>query len=291
MEVCPESAISFTARPFHEQVEKVKPDLTRRGIILALGSGLVTAGVLRTGVHQPLPRSRERALVNAGLIRPPGATPEAEFLARCIRCGECMKACPTNTLQPVWFKAGLEGIFTPVMTPRLAACSTNCNTCGKVCPTGAIRDLPLMEKKHAKVGTAWINRQNCLVWEQDKKCLVCDEVCPYKAVSFQPVPDRLNAAPFVTENKCVGCGWCESKCPVEGTSAIRVNIIGEIRLSSGSYVDKAREYGSVFKERELGPERLAPGTFDSSFTSPVGGDAPTGPKPSEEQLPPGFTIK
>jgi ferredoxin len=202
-----------------------------------------------------------------------------------------MKACPTNTLQPVWFKAGLEGIFTPVMLPRLAACSINCNSCGKVCPTGAIRDLPLVEKKHAKVGTAWINRQNCLVWEQDKKCLVCDEVCPYNAVSFQPVPDRVNGVPFVTENKCTGCGWCESKCPVEGAAAIRVNIIGEIRLASGSYVDKAREYGSIFQERQPSPERLAPGTFDSSTSSPGPGILPDAPESPEKQLPPGFITK
>ena len=141
------------------------------------------------------------------------------------------------------------------------------------------------------MGTAWINRQNCLVWEQDKKCLVCDEVCPYNAVSFQPVPDRVNGVPFVTENKCTGCGWCESKCPVEGTSAIRVNIIGEIRLASGSYVDKAREYGSLFKERELSPERLAPGTFDSPTSSTDPGKLPDSTGLPEENLPPGFTIK
>ena len=181
------------------QLETRRLTRTLRDAILSspLDPGLFTAGVLRSGVHQPRPRSRERALLNEGLIRPPGALPEAEFLANCIRCGECMKACPTNTLQPIWFKAGLEGIFTPVMLPRLAACAVNCNVCGKVCPTGAIRDLPLIEKNHAKTGTAWINRQNCLVWERDKKCLVCDEVCPYGAVSFQPVPDRNNAAPFV----------------------------------------------------------------------------------------------
>jgi len=86
-------------------------------------------------------------------------------------------------------------------------------SCGQVCPTGAIRNIPLPEKKQAKVGTAWIVRQNCLVWEQDKKCLVCDEVCPYSAVSFKPVPGLKNAAPFVVENKCIGCGWCELHCP------------------------------------------------------------------------------
>jgi MauM/NapG family ferredoxin protein len=229
-------------------------------------------------------------MVAADLIRPPGALPEADFLTRCIRCGECMKACPTNTLQPVWFKAGLEGLFSPVMIPRLAACAVQCNVCGKVCPTGAIRDLLLVEKNHAKVGTAWIVRQNCLVWEQDKKCLICDEVCPYNALSFQAVPGLRNAAPFVLENRCIGCGWCENKCPVEGASAIRVNILGEVRLAKGSYVEKAREYGFVFKGKDNSADRLAPGTFDVPPES-LDSQPRSGKGAPETGLPPGFILK
>jgi len=202
-----------------------------------------------------------------------------------------MKACPTNTLQPVWLKAGLEGIFSPVSVPRLAACAVNCNVCGQVCPTGAIRDISLIEKKHAKVGTAWIARQTCLVWEQDRKCLVCDEVCPYNAISFQPVPGLRNAAPVVVENKCTGCGWCENKCPVQGASAIRVNIIGEIRLASGSYVEKAGEYGLSFKTRETAVDRLAPGTFDAPGATVEQAPYSESPGFQHKELPPGFTPK
>ncbi len=283
-EVCPVSAIEFGARGFFSDALSTNPDPTRRGMLLALGSGLLAAGVVRTGIYTPRPRSRERALVNGELIRPPGALPEPTFLAKCVRCGECMKACPTNTLQPDWFRAGLEGIFSPVMVPRIGGCAVNCHTCGKVCPTGAIRDLPLEEKQQAKVGSAWIARENCLVWEQDKKCLVCDEVCPFDAVSFQPVPDRSNQVPFVNENKCTGCGWCESKCPVEGTSAIRVNIIGEIRLASGSYVEKAREYGMTFRPRTVSLDRQEPAASLAPPAHKAGED-------SNSKLPPGFTAE
>jgi len=290
VEICPESSVSFSTGSYSERLP-LAPDLTRRGILLGVGSGLLTAGLLRTSINQPRALGSERVLAPPDLIRPPGSLPEPDFLTRCIRCGECVKACPTNTLQPVWFKAGLEGLFSPVMIPRLAACAVHCNVCGKVCPTGAIRDLLLIEKNHAKVGTAWIVRQNCLVWEQDKKCLICDEVCPYNALSFQPVPGLRNAAPFVLENRCTGCGWCETKCPVEGASAIRVNILGEVRLAKGSYVEKAREYGFIFKAKDTSADRLAPGTFDvpqePQHQEPL--SEPHGA--SQTGLPPGLILK
>lgn len=290
-ETCPEGAISFGLASSNREGTSSEPDPTRRGVLLACGAGLLGAGLLRTGIRQPRPRGHDKPLVAPELIRPPGALPETEFLSRCVRCGECMKACPTNTLQPIWLMAGLEGLFSPVMMPRLAACATHCNVCGKVCPTGAIRDLPLVEKQHAKVGTAWIIRQNCLVWEQDKKCLVCDEACPYNAVSFRPVPGKRNAVPFVVENRCLGCGWCETKCPVEGASAIRVNVMGEVRLASGSYEQKAREYGLEFKTKDNSLDGLAPGTFDSPDAGPVPDDSPDPSPRSEPGLPPGFTAK
>lgn len=292
-EICPESAISFL--PVTAGEERLVPvDPTRRGLVVAVGAGVLLGGLVRTGYGHTRQANRERPLVDSTLIRPPGALPESAFLTRCVRCGECIKACPTNTLQPIWLQAGLDGLFTPVLRTRWAACAVNCRTCGQVCPTQAIRKLPLVEKNHAKIGTAWILRQNCLVWEQDKKCLVCDEVCPYNAVSFRPVPDRQNAVPFVVENRCIGCGWCETKCPVEGAAAIRVNVIGEVRLASGSYRERAREYGFVFRAKDNRLDRPAPGTFDGTRISPPP-DVKRNRLPAggsqDAELPPGFISK
>jgi hypothetical protein len=50
---------------------------------------------------------------------------------------------------------------------------------------------------------------------------------------------------------------------LEGAASIRINIIGEIRLASGSYKEKAKEYGYIFQAKGHGYDRLAPGTFDS----------------------------
>lgn len=291
IEVCPENSISFSWMNSNTQVTDITVNPTRRSIVTSLGIGLVYAGLVRTSLAQPVALAKERAYVDPHLIRPPGAIPEPKFLSACIRCGECMKACPTNTLQPIWLKAGLEGIFSPIMTPRLGACATSCNVCGQVCPTSAIRPLSLIEKNHAKVGTAYVVRENCWVWEQDKKCLVCDEVCPYNAVSFRPIPGRRNPAPFVIENQCTGCGWCETRCPIEGAAAIRVNIVDQVRLASGSYVQKARELGLVFKTRDNTKDKLAPGTFDNQGAEhPKPPEKESIPKPNTE-LPPGFVDK
>jgi ferredoxin len=152
---------------------------------------------------------------------------------------------------------------------RLAPCEQQCNVCGQVCPTGAIRPLPLDERIHAKIGTAILRRERCLVWEQDKTCLVCDEICPYDAIEFREAEGMRR--PFVTENRCNGCGQCEYVCPVEGDSAIVVVRMGEMRLPTGSYRLEATRKGYVFEgAREQDYEIIQP--FE------------------EEQVPPGFSL-
>ena len=226
--LCPQQAISFPIT-LKQGSPSPSPELSRRGFFTSLGTGVAVSFLISS-----TPRSHIRS---DRLIRPPGAIPEEAFNQTCLRCGQCMEACLTNTLQPSIWEAGLEGLWTPRMELRYAGCEQNCNRCGKVCPSQAIRSLSLEEKKHAKVGTAVINRSLCLVWEQNKLCLICDEICPYNAIVFKE-EDGFRR-PFVIENKCNGCGYCEQRCPVEGKSAIVVYPLGEIRLSQGSYREEA----------------------------------------------------
>ncbi|MBI5966285.1 MAG: 4Fe-4S dicluster domain-containing protein [Deltaproteobacteria bacterium] len=242
-DVCPKGAITFSAFPSSDRASNVggefSPiDFSRRGFLYSFTGGLAVAFLAGRTPFTPLQSKHQ-------LIRAPGALPEAEFLKTCIRCGECMKSCLTNTLQPCLWESGLPGFWTPKMDLRFAPCEQNCNVCGKVCPTQAIRSLSLEEKNHAKVGTAVLRKELCLVWAQDKLCLICDEICPYNAIVFRPVEGYRR--PVVIVSKCNGCGFCEQRCPIEGESAIVVVPSGEIRLKEGSYIQQAKKLQLEFK--------------------------------------------
>ena len=283
--VCPVNAVSFGFENPTEQRYAFSP--SRRGMILSAGGGILAASAAVSVVS--------RQVVESKCIRPPGALVEKDFLDSCLRCGECMKACPTHGLQPSISQAGFEGFFTPVLTPRIGGCEEKCNLCGRICPTGAIRNLPLEEKRYVVMGNATIERNLCIAWEQGKLCLICDEICPYDAVEFNMVTDEKGTVqrPFVLEDKCVGCGLCEKACPVKGKSAIFVTPINEIRKNSGSYItEKAKNLRTVkddttdyYKEVKTGTgEKAAPSL---SPTAPVIPSAPAD-SISGDELPPGF---
>ncbi|MBM4055199.1 MAG: 4Fe-4S dicluster domain-containing protein [Planctomycetes bacterium] len=229
--VCPEYSVTF--RRQQPALQKYAIDLSRRAFVV---SGITSAAIT------PFLKLNYRKKINKGntsIIRPPGAVNETEFLARCIRCGECMKVCKTNGIHPVLLEYGIEGIWTPQLIPRIGYCDYGCVLCTRVCPSGAIKRLPLEEKRWVALGKARIDHNRCIPWVgysrlpelekewQDFNCGVCEEVCPVptKAIHFNTYVDeqgREIRRPFVREDVCVGCGFCEKVCPVLGTSAIVV---------------------------------------------------------------------
>ena len=94
-----------------------------------------------------------------------------------------MKVCPTNTLQPAVGEGGLEALGTPVIVPRVGACSQPCTLCGSVCPTRAIEPFTVEEKKHLYHGTASVDRSTCIAWAFGRECVICQEACPYNKMS------------------------------------------------------------------------------------------------------------
>ncbi|MHC4562025.1 MAG: 4Fe-4S binding protein [Planctomycetota bacterium] len=196
---CRHDAIGYS--PHKSPGEITAPDASRRGVVLSLASGLAAAPLLRLG-------GKVSANWPAGLVRPPGSLAEGEFLKRCIKCGQCMRICPTNVLQPAGMQFGFEALWTPVLNNRIgtSGCQLNCVACSHICLTGAIRPISLDEKlgqgKFAdrgplRLGTAFFDRGRCLPWAMDRPCLVCQENCPVspKAIFgrevFQTVRDGV----------------------------------------------------------------------------------------------------
>ncbi len=241
-DICPEKAIRFNFK----KTTYPSVDLTRRGLITSISSAIIAVPFFRVvPVRSKVFESR--------LIRPPGALEEREFLKRCVRCGECMKVCITNGLQPAFLEAGLEGIWTPLLIPKAGYCEFRCTLCGQVCPTGAIKRLELNEKMKTKIGVAMIATGRCLPWSHQRPCIVCEEVCPTpkKAIWFEEVKvnDRDGRVLFVKRPRvdielCIGCGICEAKCPVRGAPAIYVISTGESRSKENQILLISDSFGA-----------------------------------------------
>jgi MauM/NapG family ferredoxin protein len=269
------------------------PDLKRRHLVAGAVGGLLLAPAYRANAVSKRDDTGR-------LIRPPGAIPEKNFLFKCVGCGECMKACPTNTLQPCMFSDGFNRLYTPKVVPRVAGCEEKCHLCGYVCPTGAIRKLPYEEKRFVKIGTAVIDRNRCVAWEQNKECLVCDEVCPYNAITAHVVETTTGKfkVPVLDEDLCIGCGMCEQHCPVSDAAAIVIYKFGENRLSVGPYTTDAQKKAILKKRstsdsKQLGqsaagePSSGSNAGFSQGFSSDGVTDSTSGSGSSA--LPPGFS--
>jgi len=226
--ICPTKAVQFPLKTTPEKIESI--NLSRRKLIFTSALAVIAAPFFKIS-----PAAKRAA---AKLIRPPGALPEPKFLQKCVKCGECMKACPTNGLQPALDEAGPEGIWTPVLKPRIGYCEYYCSLCTQVCPTGAIKELTIEEKVKVKIGSAWVNKSRCIPYVLGAPCIVCEEHCPTSPKAIKLVRTEVQLldgtvqtplAPVIDLDLCIGCGICETKCPVVDDPAIFCTSVGETR--------------------------------------------------------------
>lgn len=246
--VCPEKAISFHVKKSQKEISPSLSTLlpSRRAFLASTAASLAVVPVIHAAPH--------KKLSNPKLIRPPGSLPENDFINRCVRCGECMKVCPANGLQPTLLEAGLEGIWSPMFNMRLGYCEYTCTLCGQVCPTGAIQKLTEQQKKDVKIGLAFIDVSRCLPYAFSISCIVCEEHCPTpdKAIVFEEkeiiTHDGLAKTlkfPRVDPLRCIGCGICENKCPVMDKRAIYITSVNETRNEDNQVIleDQTSQYG------------------------------------------------
>jgi len=192
----------------------------RRGFLKSFFAGACLTGVIPL-VARLLPKSwRHR------LLRPPGALKGQDFLDACTGCAQCATVCPNQCITMTGLDLGLEGIATPVISPRWRAC-TLCMACTNICPTGALTPLEPTTEDMQKVsmGTAHVSTGICYSFH-GRTCGTCYHACPLPNKAMRL---GLYETPIVDPDQCVGCGLCEQAC-IHMPHAIRIvpreNLVG-----------------------------------------------------------------
>ena len=226
-----------------------KIDTSKRNFVKIGGSALVLGGVLGGGTLLA-----PRLHADEPILRPPGAIKEKEFLATCIKCGQCVQVCPYHTLDLHDMNKG-NSVGTPFVDARQRGCYL-CDLlpCVLACPTGSL-DHDVTEAHQVEMGTAFLKRPDkCLamlgenVKQEDiepvlqhssqnereakvledvqryvgKPCTICADLCPYpqKDKAIGMVRDDKGRLYPEVRAECVGCGVCEELCPTADEAAI-----------------------------------------------------------------------
>lgn len=222
-------------------------------------SGLVGVGIL-FGLQQKQSLAREGVA-----LRPPFAIEDnATFANACIRCGQCVQACPYDMLHLASLVSPLEA-GTPYFIARDKPCEM-CEDipCAKACPSGAL-DSKADDINQARMGLAvLLDHETCLNWE-GLRCDVCYRVCPLidKAITLETQRNERTGKhalfiPTVHSDACTGCGKCEEACVLD-EAAIKVL---PMQLAKGIL---GKHYRFGWQEKEKAGKAL----IQENFSLPV----------------------
>jgi ferredoxin-type protein NapF len=139
------------------------------------------------------------------LLRPPWSVDESDFVERCTRCGDCIRACPQKILQ-----SGDAGF--PVVNFATSAC-TFCGACVAQCTRVALlRPSAARAEKSLPWQIKAVITDDCLA-RRGVTCEVCRDQCALHAITFRPRAGQI-PRPEVLIATCTGCGACVRPCPV-----------------------------------------------------------------------------
>ena len=244
---CPKKAIGFSVNNLYKKsaVVKKQPKLSENNCAVRAESGALGGSISRRKFPSALlgvslaaffGAKIDAAEKNASnisrfslagrradkcLTAPPGARSIENFLGKCTACQRCVAACKAQILKPSVGQWGLSHFMQPFMDYDAGFCLFDCHSCSKVCPTDAIGFIALAQKRRTKIGTAIFNENLCVVKTDGTDCAACGEHCPVQAIEMLPF-DRKKSLyiPHVHSEVCIGCGACESICPVRPHRAI-----------------------------------------------------------------------
>jgi ferredoxin-type protein NapF len=148
-----------------------------------------------------LPRDPEVRVEHGELVRPPGSVPER--IGECGECDLCLKVCPEKVITRPTDVRG------PVMNFSNGRCRF-CYLCTDACPSGVL--TPPLEGEQFRLGIASLTT-GCLA---PGGCFTCSERCPQEAIQVS-----WGSGVRIDRELCIGCGNCESSCPVR-PAAIQV---------------------------------------------------------------------
>jgi ferredoxin len=210
--ICPLGGLQEELSRIRRMADKLKPkpilinplkNEVGRRFFIASGAGAIS-GMLMGNVMNP---------VKAEYLRPPGAVSAGLFNVLCIRCGNCIKSCPTNVIVHHKDFANLTAWMTPEISyQNNGYCLEDCNLCGRVCPSGSITLFDVNAKKKLKIGTSLVHPDECLLTTL-KECDRCKATCTYNAIDIVPFNQVGQMIPVVDKDLCVGCGACAAICP------------------------------------------------------------------------------
>jgi ferredoxin-type protein NapG len=249
-----------------ERKDSVTRAPVRRRLLASMAGAAASAALCTLGVGL---YARQARALPASAIRPPGALAEDAFLGACVRCGQCVRDCPYDTLRLAELGDGMP-TGTPYFEPRTIPCEM-CQDipCVKACPTGAL-DHDLKDIDKARMGLAVLaDQENCLNY-LGLRCDVCYRVCPVidKAITLEPRRNERTGKhtlfiPTVHSDHCTGCGKCEKSCVLE-QAAIKVLPLKQAKGELGHH------YRLGWEEKKKAGKALVPEALELPVRRPEG---------------------